>query len=268
MRKYIAYYYLLFVLLIFGAFASMAQNDYGIKILGWVSIIFGILFLMQLVTLLTGEKKTSSLDIVELVSLILLASILAMRIFYIHFQFVEILFAVAGFTLIGVYFLKLFITWATLNSKNRILAILVALFHLSIIFYTISMTIVPFKPALAEPAGGLGFALLIAFAFTAFIKKGVMVDGEKISAFRFVYRFKDRSVVLLALFLIFTAYMGLTKIGVLPKMYSDEFPQAYFELVNRAESGIEKPVNGKYRHEEFMKRYNEFVNRHGGSDKK
>ena len=267
MRKYIAYYYLLFVLLIFGAFASMAQNDYGLKILGGVSFIFGVLFLIQLLSSVTRDKETDRLNLIELISLILLSAILAMRVFYIHFQFVEIIFAVAGLTLIGIYLIKLSMSWSAISSKNKMLAILVAVFHSSIIFYTISMTIVPFMPSMAEPAGGAGFVLLIVFSLTAFIKNKLMVDGEKLSPFRFVYRFKDRSVVLITLFLIFTAYMGFTKIGVLPKMYSDEFPQAYFELVQRAESGIEKPMNGKYRHEEFKEMYDRFISRQGEGKK-
>jgi hypothetical protein len=47
----------------------------------------------------------------------------------------------------------------------------------------------------------------------------------------------------------------------LPKLYSDQFPQAYFKLVNNAETGKEKPVNGKYRHEEFKAMYDQFVER-------
>jgi hypothetical protein len=55
--------------------------------------------------------------------------------------------------------------------------------------------------------------------------------------------------------------MGLTRIGVLPSMYSDEYPQAYFKLVNKAETGKEKPVNGKYRHQEFKEKYDDFLER-------
>jgi len=48
----------------------------------------------------------------------------------------------------------------------------------------------------------------------------------------------------MTLFVLFTAYMGLTKFVILPKMYSDEYPQAYLELVKQAEGGTEKSVNG------------------------
>ncbi len=72
----------------------------------------------------------------------------------------------------------------------------------------------------------------------------------------------------MTLFVLFTAYMGLTKINILPKMYSDEYPQAYFELVKQAEAGEEKLVNGEYKHEEFKEMYDGFVSRNSVSDQK
>jgi hypothetical protein len=145
---------------------------------------------------------------------------------------------------------------------------LVALFHASIVFYVASMVLAAFIPSFSEPAGGAAFALLISFIAMSLIKKKVMLGSEKVSAFKVVTRFKDRSVVLITLFALFTAYTGLTKIGVLPRMYSDEFPQAYFNLVNQAEAGIEKPVNGKFKHEEFKESYDRFIERNSGAVKK
>jgi hypothetical protein len=51
-------------------------------------------------------------------------------------------------------------------------------------------------------------------------------------------------------------------------MYSDKFPQKYFELVNLAESGKDKPLKGKFRHEEFKEMYDRFVDRHIGQERK
>ena len=47
MKSYNTIFYLLFVLLIMGAFASMAQNNYGMKILAGVAVAFGIVFLIR-----------------------------------------------------------------------------------------------------------------------------------------------------------------------------------------------------------------------------
>jgi hypothetical protein len=53
--------------------------------------------------------------------------------------------------------------------------------------------------------------------------------------------------------------MGFTKIGALPKMYSNEYPQAYFQLVSNAERDLEQPVEGKFKHEEFKEQYETFL---------
>ena len=61
------------------------------------------------------------------------------------------------------------------------------------------------------------------------------------------------------MFLLLIFYFGLNKAGILPGIYSDEFPQAYFDLVNKAALGKEQPVNGKYSYEIFKERYDQFV---------
>jgi len=268
MSRYNPYYYLLFVLLIFGAFASMAQNDYGIKILGGSAFVFGLLFLIQLISELKSKRKTDVIVVAELFGLTVIAIILSLRVFYIRFPFVEIVFGLVGLILLAAYSLRLFSTWQNLQSKNRTLAILLVMFHGSILCYVASMTFVPFVPALADPLGAAGLLLLLLFLVIGWLKREMLVEGEKLSAFTFVARVRDRSIVLIALFLLFTAYMGLAKIDFIPKMYSDEFPQKYFELVNQAESGEEKPVEGRYKHEEFKEMYDKFIKRHVSSDKK
>lgn len=268
MSRYNTYYYLLFVLLIMGAFASMAQNDYGITILGLVALAFAVIFLIQLLWHFK-QKRTGDLMVqLELISLITLSSILSMRVFYIRFPFVEIIFGLAGLILIVTYLIKLINQWPVLFSSSGYLALAVGLFFTAIILYTLSMTLIPFVPGLAEPSGSAAFACVLGFLIIGFWKKPLLVEGEKQTAFQFVFRLKDRSVVLVALFLLFTAYMGLTKINVLPRMYSDEFPQAYFELVNQAESGNANSGSGEYNHEEFKRQYDRFVNRHIGQDGK
>jgi hypothetical protein len=251
-----------------GAFSAMAQNDYGIKILGWVSFAFSVVFFIQFIQQLQKESNHKIMAMLELGSLSILAMVLALRIYYIRFQFIEVVFGVAGLLLISVYIIKLFQSWKTLRIQNQKLAVLIALFHGSIIFYLVSMVTVPFISQLAEPMGGIAFALMLAFLLFNFLKKDIILEGEKVTGFSYVLKFKDRSIVLLTLFILFTAYMGLTKIDILPKMYSDEYPQAYFELVKQAEAGEEKRVNGKYKHEEFKEMYDRFVSRNNVLDQK
>lgn len=255
MQKYNTVYYLLFVLLVTGCFASMAQNEYGIFIMGFVAAGFSILFLSHLFR----DQIKSRLVFVELISLSVLSAILTLRIFYIHFNFVEVLFVVAGLLLIGFYSNQLFQSWRKLERNNKKLGGLAILFYGSIISYLLSMVTVPFFPQLAEPFGGIAFFLIIVFFVLGIKRDHIIEEGEKVSGIDHVSKHKDRSVVLIFLFLLFTAYMGFTKINVLPKMYSDEYPQAYFELVNRAESGREAPENGKYKHQQFKVAYDSFT---------
>jgi hypothetical protein len=261
MKKYNTIYYLLFVLLIMGAFASMAQNDYGNTILGVVAFLFAIVFAIQLLS--SFARKDSSLQInrFELLTLMTLSIILGLRVFYIYFLWVEYIFGLAGLLLIGVYLKRLITIWSLFISKNKTLAFLSSIFFVSIILYTTSMTLVPFSPMLTEPIGKVAFALLLVFSVGSYLKRNLMVEGERISSFKMVSQNNDHSVVIMALFILFTAYMGLTKINVIPKMYSSELPQAYIELVKKLESGTDKDQIKKTTPEEFKKAYDWFVER-------
>jgi len=263
MRKYVTIYYLLCVVLILGAFAAMAQNGYGLVILGIVASAFAIVFLTQLVAYLEKHRDNRDFLIIqEHVSLILISTILSLRIFYIRFMFVEEIFIISGILLALVFSVRLVRNYNSLILKNRIMAWSVLLFHTSIILYAVSMALAPLYPPLSEPAGILAFLALIAFTISGIINKNILVDGENQTIFNFVNQFRDHSIVLIAVFLIFTGYMGLTKFGVVPRMYTDEYPQAYFQLVNKADEGLEDLENGKYKHEDFKEMYDRFVDRH------
>lgn len=268
MKKYTTLYYLLFVLIVMGAFAAMAQNEYGIIILGLAAASFSLLFLVQLISVLSAKDSVNKVEVVELVSLFILATILAMRVFYIRFQFVEIVFGLAGLALILVYVSKMVQAYSSFKSESKRLAWLIVTFYSSIILYSVSMVAVPFLPSLSEAAGIIAFGLLLLTAIASLVSKGILVNGERFSGVQFVFRLKDKSGILVVLFLLFTCYVGFSKIGFIPAMYSNEFPQGYYELVKRAETGKEKPVNDKFRHEEFKAQYDRFIDRNTGSAKK
>ena len=68
--------------------------------------------------------------------------------------------------------------------------------------------------------------------------------------------------MLLSIFMLFSLYIGLNKVNLIPAIYSDEYPRAYFELVNRAESGEEELVDGRYQHDRFQEEYEKFIEKH------
>ena len=82
------------------------------------------------------------------------------------------------------------------------------------------------------------------------------------SAFKMVKGFKDHSIIIVSLFLLFALYFGFNKIGILPGVYSDEYPKAYYKLVDEAAKRNENPVDGKYKYEEFKEKYDRFLEHH------
>jgi len=244
-----------------GAFASMAQNSYGTVILGLVSASFSILFFVQLISAFLLKNHLGKSRLLELACLFLIAAVLAMRVFYIRFPFIELIFGIAGLLLAIVYTQSMVKAYSLLKSESKRLTFVIVSFYSSIVLYLISMITVPFISSVSEPAGFIAFVLLILFGATGLLSKNIVTKGERISGIQLIARLKDNSTVLASLFLLFTLYMGFSKIGLIPPMYSNEFPQRYYELVNQAETGKEKPVNGKFKHEEFKEKYDRFVER-------
>ena len=260
MKKYNTIYYLLFILLVMGTFASMAQNSYGLKIMGGVAFVFGLVFIAEFISGLRKKSEERNVyTLIEPACLFLLSVIFGFRVFYIHFPYIELLFGGAAILLALVYLMVMVLRFRHFQNKNSFLAILVIVFHLCIILFLGSLAMVPFAPKIAEVTGAGALILLLGFIAAGFFRKDLLVDGENVSAFKMVRRFKGHSVIIASLFLLFSLYVGFNRIGVLPEIYSDEFPRAYFELVNKATSKKEKPVDGRYKYEEFMEKYQQFL---------
>jgi hypothetical protein len=259
MKKYNSIFFLLFILLVMGAFASMAQNSYGMKIMGAVAFIFGFIFLIELITSLRKKENLDVYSVLELAGLFILSVIFGLRVFYIHFSYIEVIFAAVAIMLAVIYLRKMIIRFRHFNYRNRTIAQLVLAFHLSVILFLVSLALLPFYPTYSTVVGALALVLLIVFFIIGISKKNLLVDGEKISAFVMVRQLKDHSIIIVFLFLLFSFYLVFNRLNLLPGIYSDEFPRAYYKLVNDASSKKEKPVDGKYKHEEFMEKYRQFL---------
>ncbi len=142
------------------------------------------------------------------------------------------------------------------------LAWLMLIFHSSIILYLVSMTTAPFVPLSSEWAGGGAFVLIILFVIFSLIHHKIHYGSESISSFELIARFNDRSIVMLSLFVLFSVYMGLTGIQAIPRMYFDEYPQAYYQLINQSQGLSEDQVEGDSKEEAFRKQYELFIKHH------
>ena len=254
-------YYFLILAIVLGAFASMAQNDYGLKIIGLAALGFSLSFFAEAMNRFTEKKKRTieNWNFMELLILSLLSFVFFLRAFFIRFNNVEWVFTVAGLTLVILYGLRTFQNMKSIWKDNKKLAVITSAYFLSIIFYTLSMVVIVLDPALSEPAGGLGFGFLLLFVAGNFMYNELYLAGEKYSVYRFLKRYVNKSVLILVIYLLFTFYLGLTKFELIPQLYSSELPQGYIQLVDNAESGEESPEGGKYRHEKFKENLDRFL---------
>ncbi len=267
MKRFNPIYYLLFILLIMGAFASMAQNGYGLTVMGLVGFLFGVVFIVEFILVAGKKEQGSAIFLVEVSCLIVFSVIFGLRLFYIYFPFIEEVFAAAGFVLALLYIVKMIRRYKELESENRGLAMLSLLFHGSIIIFLLSMVMAPFALGIAQWGGVISLVLLVIYFIAALSRKKYLVEGESLTAFSMVRQFRDHSVIIVSLFILFTLYTGLNRIGIVPGIYSDQYPQEYFRLVDRASSGQEKSVDGKYRHTQFKQQYELFLEHRKGDIK-
>jgi hypothetical protein len=267
MKKNNAIYFLLFILLIMGAFASMAQNNYGMKIIGGVAFAFALIFIVEFISVIRKNEKNDVYTLIEPVCLFLLAFIFGLRVFYIRFPYIEMLFGAAGTLLAIIYLRKMILRYRYYQPKNNFLSTFVLIFHLSIVLFLVSLVMAPFAPKTGEVTGTIALVLLLVFIVAALFKKDLLVEGVNMSAFKMIKHFRDHSIIIVSLFLLFSLYFGFNMAGILPGVYSDEFPKVYFELVDKAASGKEKPVDGKYKYGEFKKKYDEFIKHNSIKDK-
>ncbi|MBK7559560.1 MAG: hypothetical protein IPI54_15520 [Chitinophagaceae bacterium] len=171
MKKYNALYYLLFILLVMGAFAAMAQNGYGMTIMGGVSVVFALVFLAEFIAVLRKEGPVQVYRLAEAACLFVIAAIFGLRVFYIHFPYVEWLFGIAALLLALLYLHKMISRYRYYSEKNRSMALLVLVFHTSIILFLVSLFMVPFAAKTSELCGIAAFVLLVVFLSVALLKR-------------------------------------------------------------------------------------------------
>ena len=268
MRSYNTLYYLLTVLLITGAFASMAQNSYGMLIISGVTIAFALIFGIRFFIPGKNNGGRDGSNRIEYGALFVLSAIFLLRTLQIYFPSVEWIFAGAGLILAWIYLDKATRTYREYKLKNRRLAVLLVTAYLVITVFCLAMVSYTTSPLLAKILGIVSFFLLAVFLAGGLAYDKLMVEGEQFSVFSVIAGYRDRYYLLLSLFILFSMYMTLTVSGILPGLYSDKYPQSYYELVNMAESGKEKPVNNRYKYEDFKKAYDQFLEKNIDSRKK
>jgi hypothetical protein len=253
-------FYFLFLALVVGGFASIAQNDYGLKIVAWACFGFALAFLVEV---LLNYRKYPAGIVVERIALTALFVLFGMRALYIHFPYVEWIVIGVALILIILYAQRAVRIYRETTGDNRLFSLLVLVYYASVIFFLSSIVVRPLEATISQVIGGVGGLMLGIFILGVLARPVHLIEGTETRLLSFVRQRRDHSSILMTGFLIASVYIGLNFLGLIPSLYTREVPQAYIELVNRAETGQEKAVDGKYTHDRYKEALDRLLERHG-----
>ena len=262
-RVYSSALYFLFMTLVLGTFASMAQNDYGRIIIGITCLGFSGLFILRAAIQITKSKSIG--PIFEFVLLAIISLIFSFRAFFIRFPFIELVFVLSAGLLLVYYVYRLRNAYREV-AGNKVLRLTVLLFYGCLLLFLLSMLARPLEARLSEIIGGLGFGMLILVVILGYLKKQVIIDGQSVPVVGLLRDQNDQSTLLFITFAMMSLYMGFTTIGLAPSIYFGNVPAQYIKLVNQAEAGADEKRDGKYQHEIYKAQLDRFLDRHGDSD--
>ena len=265
MKKLNSIFFILFLLLITGGFASIAQNSYGMQLLAWSVAGFAFFSLIGGLSAVSNNRYPKILAL-EYLSLTILFAIVSMRIFLIRFPYVEWVFSSTGIILIIIYLSYISNNSTKLKTQNKPLFLTTSLLYLSIITYTLALALNPISNFYSEIAGVLGLITFILAVISKFRIKSIIVKDKEISLTKYLTLLPNRAYLLLALFLLFTIYTTASLLDFIPEVQSSTMPNGYYKLVKEEENGTDIPVDGRFRYQDYRIKMENFNRKQGFSD--
>jgi len=254
-------------LILLGLFATMAQNSYGLTLMSISCYGLALLYFAELGwKVIEDFSVTERKDIIGLSELMLLSLILLLfgfRVSYITIPYGDIIFITLCSLLIVTYFLITFRIIKVTKNENPALARNATFYYMSILFFLLSLGTRIINPALSAVTGALGFTISVPFLISLFRRKQYDYSSGTITMFQFITSSRDKAGVLFLFFIVSAIYIGLSNFRIIPNIGDADKPPTYIELINNAETGKEKQVNGKYEHEIYKENLDKFIKRHG-----
>jgi hypothetical protein len=254
-------------LILLGLFSIMAQNSYGFILMGISCFGLALLYFTQ-----TGWKviedfstldKKDIMAISELLLLSFLIMLFGFRAFYIKIPFSDIIFTTLCGLLIIVYFIIVSGISKAAKGENPALAGNVIFFYSSVLIFMLSLGLRIINPSLSAVIGALGILVSLPFLISLFRNKQYEYSGKSVTMFQFVAASGNKAGMLFLFFIFSAFYVGLSNFRIIPSIENADKPKTYIELINEAETGKDKPVNGKYQHEIYKEAMDKFLERHG-----
>lgn len=259
MKKNLALYYLLILVLVMGAFAAMALNSYGVPLMSYVALAFGLLFLYELIGV--SDQKTlhplyKIVHSVELISLALLSLLYFLRgiNFEIPFTLVASVLLLMLLLCVNVYYFL--ITWRQVKATPVKLKV-------GLLFYFASLLLLLMGNFLPNTFTNfitvMAVVCLVAFFVFGWWKGRVIVNGEEVSAWHKVLRFKNKTGIQLILLTLFAVYSLLSSYNVLPPLYVGSLPNGYAKVVRQWEVNKVDSNSKQVNPLEFEQAYKKFL---------
>jgi hypothetical protein len=254
-------------LLLIGIFASMAQNDYGIELMGagcfGLAALYFLQMIWELININFSIDRNNFLLLSELFLFSILSALFGFRSLYIVLPAGETVFIVVGILLLIVH-IVIALDWnKKVAMENLLLARHIFFFNGAVALLLSVMIIRIFNPYLSFALGFVGIILIA--PITISIIKSTRYDyaGKTWSLIQVILKSKHKTGLLFVFFIASGVYLALSGASIVPSIENAQMPRTYIELVNRAEAGDEKPIEGKYQHEKYREALSNFLDRHG-----
>jgi hypothetical protein len=254
-------------LVLLGLFATMAQNTYGLTLMGISCFGLALLYFAELSWKVTEDfsslEKKDIIGLSELLVLSLLLLLFGFRVFYINIPYSDLIFITLCGLLIVVYSLISARIIKTTKNENPDLARTATFFYSSILIFLLSLGTRIINQSLSAVVGALGLIISVPFLIPLLRRTQYEYSARTITIFQFIVSSRNKAGMLFLFFTLSAFYMGLSYFRIIPGIENAEKPGTYIELINQAETGKEKPVNGKYQHEIYKESMDKFLLRHG-----
>lgn len=232
MKRNIVLYYFLMLLLVMGAFASMALNSYGVVLMAYTMLGFAFAFLIDLVfvlpkqqSILKKDKRMLGTELLLLALVFLINFVLGLdaRIPYAS-EFLLIL--VILLILINVY--HFYQSWTTERNSPVKLKVAIACYFIAILLLYVST----YMPAsLMAVSSWSALILIAAFLVIGWWRGSVLIEGDEVTAMQRVVRYKNKSGIQLIILGLVTVYYLLSTLNILPSLYVGSMPNAHQQVV-------------------------------------
>jgi hypothetical protein len=238
MRKSAIPYYVLLLLVVMGAFASMALNSYGTMLMSYAVLAFSLLFLYELFVLLreksidSGDKKIFGSELAALCALCILYFLGGMAI---EIPYERVLVSLLPVILLGLNCYFLFKTWTSVSNNPVKLKAAIAVYFAALFLAWGASYLFFFQNFLGLYFTFAAFLCLTIFIVIGWWKGAVIVNGEETNAMRVVTRFQNKSSIQLIGIALIVAYYSLRTLDILPPLYLGSMPSGYANVVRQSE---------------------------------